>query len=146
MKKSVYSVFIGVFCFLAVSCSKDPEACFTYTANDNGVVNFSSSCSENAENYDWSFGEAMFFFGSFGGSSSANPTYDYFEAGSYNVTLEVSRKDKKDSETQTVTIDEYCVECDGYSDCFRWFKNEAEERADSMNESGGYSNCKAVKK
>lgn len=97
-------------CELEVIPPTDPEASlktrsnFQFTIQDaectsNCTVSF-SNLSQNAETYQWDFGDAT------ASSALINPSHIYVNPGSYNVKLTASRGTVKHDTTMTVVIDE----------------------------------------
>jgi len=77
---------------LPVSCFETPDSLFVGLAAE-----FSASCSENATDYIWSFGD-----GSSGSDSVVSHAFS--EAGNYEITLVVSNENGTDELTQEVKV------------------------------------------
>lgn len=116
MKKIVsnlgyFTLVLVTGALLMTSCGDDDdsgsnEACFNFTIDD-GTVSFDASCSENAINYEWNFGNGDEV-------SQIVPTVDYFYSapGNYTVTLLVTFNDGAKLSTQReVQIQEVCLTC-----------------------------------
>lgn len=92
---------ILVSLLLVTSCEKldpnAPEACFLVPGEiEAGVpAAFSSSCSVNAVEFAWNFGDGET-------STEANPTHTYAGEGTYSVTLTVSNGQGKSDQTTLV--------------------------------------------
>lgn len=85
-----------------LSDNPDPVACFTHEVIENQCyftckVQF-TNCSQNAESYDWDFGDGT------GTSTEENPVYEYSEGGTYNVRLIVEQGDKSDSTVHEIIL------------------------------------------
>ena len=99
--KSVTKVLaISAVVFIS-SCAKTPEACFTTdkgkTAKVNEEIQFSATCSKDADTYSWDFGD--------GATASGSPTkHKYPTAANYTIKLTVGNKSKSASNSQIVTI------------------------------------------
>lgn len=83
------------------SCAKTPEACFITdkgkTAKVNEEIQFSTTCSKDADTYSWDFGDGV--------TASGSPTkHKYPTAASYTVKLTVSNKSKSANTSQILTI------------------------------------------
>ena len=83
------------------SCTKTPEACFVSdkgkAAKVNEEIQFSTTCSKDADTYSWNFGD--------GATATGTPTkHKYPIAANYTVTLTVSNKSKTATSSQIVTI------------------------------------------
>lgn len=101
--------FLLLTAFMAtvfVSCDngKDPipntAACFTYLPEENIQVGdsvFFTNCSEDAEMFQWSFGDGAT-------SAEKNPFHQFAEPGNYSVTLIAVNNGVADSILQTVKI------------------------------------------
>ena len=77
-----------------------PESNFVFTDNELQVDFDSSSSLDDIgiTGYAWDFGDGMT-------STEANPTYIYFESGTYEVSLTVTDGDgKEDTSIQTITV------------------------------------------
>ena len=98
-----FSFFIvGAFLLLFSGCQKQPNACFTSNSGKiyvGDAVSF-SSCSTDAYEYEWDFGD-----GTTGSGSTAS--HIYYSAGNYIVTLTVSSKNEKKSDVTTDGITVY---------------------------------------
>jgi len=110
LKISTFIAIIVVQVFLAYSCKKegaakkDPEACFTFSQN-GAIVNFNSSCSKNANAYDWDFGNGSTSIG-------VNPTHEFSNPGTFNVTLKITADNgSTNTTTKTVTVSQVCKTC-----------------------------------
>lgn len=80
----------------------ETKACFEHKQN-GGATKF-INCSENAESFDWEFGD--------GGTSIAeSPSHEYLKAGKFKVTLRVTGSGGSNTITQNVTIEEKCMSC-----------------------------------
>jgi parallel beta-helix repeat protein len=91
-KRMTYLGWLFIVALVIAACqkedpepeSKTPKACF----DDPGIldagtpVSFSSSCSENALSFLWTFGDGST-------STEANPTHTYTQGGTFTVTLTV---------------------------------------------------------
>lgn len=75
----------------------DPDANFTYATSGVNKMDFNSSTSKNAINYNWNFGDG-------GTSTIANPTHTYATPGTYTVRLIVDDCMIKDTTTQSVIV------------------------------------------
>ena len=95
------------------SCVKEPVASFTVSKTEvapNELIYFNNT-SQNAESYQWDFGDFWNFFS--GTSTAENPSYIYSVDGVYTVTLTVySKKEKKQDQTSiTIVVVEECADC-----------------------------------
>lgn len=113
------SKFLFIFilsAFTFASCNDDDDedsgpsstndACFT-VVRSGSVFNFDASCSINAVNYTWNFGNGDEV-------SQIVPTvsYTYPEGGTYTVTLLVEFENgQSQSTTEQVSIEEICLIC-----------------------------------
>jgi PKD repeat protein len=96
--------FIAVLAILA-GCGKEPTACFTFTSAsiDNEDLPFVGedidfeNCSENADSYEWDFGDDAT-------STKTNPTHAYDAPGEYTVTLTATNSDGSKSSSQTIEV------------------------------------------
>jgi len=100
--KNLFWLIFPVFALALTSCSKEPKADFTASANvveTDAVVTF-TDLSENATHYVWDFGDGTAV------STSRNPTHVFETPGTYTVTLEVQdRKSKRfDSFAQSIVV------------------------------------------
>ena len=96
-----------LFIVTLVSCPNDeepnpnaPTACFTAPTEIIAGISaeFSSSCSENAVNYDWNFGDG-------GTSTDANPSHTFAEEGNYSVTLTVTNSGgDTDADSKNISV------------------------------------------
>jgi hypothetical protein len=77
--------------------SFDPNAAFTYLSAGPKKMDFNSSISQNAVNYNWNFGDG-------GTSTLANPTHTYATTGTYSVRLIIDDCMKKDTSIQSVIV------------------------------------------
>lgn len=77
----------------------EPFASFQYEVSEDNPLEVSfTNTSENAESYTWEFGDGET-------STEENPTYEYSEAGSYDVVLTATNADGVSTEaTQTIEI------------------------------------------
>lgn len=97
--KNFKFIYLLPILMLAVACSKEPEACFTYS--ESGLtVDFDGGCSLEATSYDWDFGDGST-------SIAEQPSHTYSSGGTYDVTLRVSSKKGKTS-TITQTVSAQC--------------------------------------
>jgi len=108
MRKIVVFVMIAGFVFVFNSCKKavekvTPSSCFTISPSEihsGDVVTFSSSCSENATDFSWDFGDG-------GTSTDVSPTHTYIAAGDFTITLTVKDAGGLSSaSSQTITVAE----------------------------------------
>lgn len=77
---------------LFTTCSKAPNACFTFYPNNikaGDIVTFNAYCSKNASYFEWNFGDAS------ADTNTVNRTvsHKYSASGTYIVKLNVKRKD-----------------------------------------------------
>lgn len=81
-------------------CEKEQaSACFT-TSTTNPTVNQAVSftnCSDNADEYEWNFGDG-------GTATGSAASHIYSLAGNYTVTLTASNDDNSDQLTQSITV------------------------------------------
>lgn len=102
--------------FMLTACNDDDEdesgpmntndACFEVVASGS-TFNFDASCSVNAVNYKWNFGNGVEI-------SQIVPTvsYVYPEGGTYTVTLLVEFENgQSQSTSEQVSIEEICLIC-----------------------------------
>lgn len=75
----------------------DPDADFTYSVAGINKMDFNSSSSKNAVNYNWNFGDG-------GTAVLANPSHTYAAPGTYTVRLIVDDCMIKDTLTQSVIV------------------------------------------
>lgn len=122
------SSFLQLLMFAAlitlISCGKDSDdnqpssddnqpnkvvSCFTYSKKQIDVIDFSSSCSENASSYQWEFGDGST-------SINPNPTHTYNSHGTYEVTLVVAgEQGSSNTSTQTIIVEKNVKSCFTYS-------------------------------
>ena len=106
-----YLVLAGAL-FALSSCVKDPVACFeaqTETIVCFEPASFSATCSENTEDYDWTFeGDQKTTY-----ATEESPTFVWGYPGNYSVTLEVRSKNnsRKDEITKIIQVEDVCWEC-----------------------------------
>lgn len=104
MKKNILIPAI-IFVFTQISCTKQPEACFTANQktvdlHDDLIL---TNCSQNAYFYEWEFGNNKTQ------STAENPTievnYDNgYEAGYFNVKLKAYSSNKKKYDEYTYSF------------------------------------------
>ena len=92
--KKLFSVIAIVAIAGSYACKKPAEACFTYSPkviNTYTDVEFDASCSQNASNYIWYFGNSD------QGESTTSPTitHRFSSPGNYVVTLGIQKDGKK---------------------------------------------------
>lgn len=77
----------------------DPRACFIVDGDTFSVDQpvYFNNCSDNAEYYDWEFGDGYV-------SNEKHPTHSYTEPGSYQVRLNARGYGSTDTETKIITI------------------------------------------
>lgn len=106
-----------LMCLGAFACAKDkddndnnststaePKACFDVEI-DGAIISLNTSCSENANSYQWDFGNEAT-------ATEANPSYEYDMPGEFTITLTAKASNGKTaSTTKTITIEEYCATC-----------------------------------
>lgn len=82
-----------------------PEACFSapLMAIVDEVISFDASCSKNADNFHWDFGDAQ-------ESTQAIAQHSFAAPGSYTVTLTVENKGKSTTLSQDVTVSPFVDE------------------------------------
>jgi PKD repeat protein len=104
MKKEILGlrkiIFTVTFLVFIASCSKNPEANFTYSPTNPSageIVQFSNS-STDAKNFSWNFGDMSI-------GSEESPSHIYEQSGEYLVELSASRGLKSDSKTITISVD-----------------------------------------
>ncbi len=103
MKSKIKIASLLLFGALAITgCMKKPVACFEpskATAAVNESITFTSTCSENAHHYEWSFGDGAM-------STEASPSHAFANTGTYSVKLMcMSMNSKKEDEiSKTITI------------------------------------------
>lgn len=107
MKTLKTLLYIATVCTLLFSCNKDndpvdpnePKACFDEVPSvaAGTEIQFTSTCSENATEYLWDFGDEAT-------STEANPKHTFASEGTYTVTLTVYKDTKSASTQRTVTI------------------------------------------
>jgi PKD repeat protein len=90
---------IGIDDINIYDCNELPSADFEYTISGT-TVNFINN-SENADNYNWNFGDNDIMPTS---STEESPSFDYTQPGQYTVTLTVSNQCGSDIITQVVDI------------------------------------------
>lgn len=94
-KKTILKLALLIVLVSLFSCSKAPVACFVVdkgkTAKVNEEVQCDGTCSKNAENYSWDFGDGTTGIGS-------PVKHKYANTGIYVIRLTV----KKNGETATV--------------------------------------------
>jgi PKD repeat protein len=94
------SILATATVILISSCNKElPEASFIPSATSCEVgdtVFFQSTC-QNADTYDWSFGDGT-------GSSEKDPSHVYTAEGDYSVILIVSNENGSDEISKTITV------------------------------------------
>ncbi len=99
MKKTVFSIFITAL--LTASCSTDPTACFTINKGKdvklNEEVQFNASCSEDADTYNWNFGDGAT-------ASGVEVKHKYTTEGTYEVTLTALNKGVSDQNKAKVIV------------------------------------------
>jgi len=83
------------------SCTTKPDACFS-ASSDNIRVGASvkfTSCSINAKNYEWDFGDGTV-------SSKGDPSIEhtYVKAGTYIVKLKVKNGSKSDDANRNIHV------------------------------------------
>ena len=99
MKKHIL-ILTSITLFIATSCTKYPEACFTtpsYEVKTNENVAF-TNCSQNAHSYEWNFGDGTSL------NTEENPNHTFTSPGSYNVSLRAYSKNEKKSNEFVFTI------------------------------------------
>ena len=99
MKKILY-LFIAFPLFI-ISCSKTPQANFYIEINKAKVGSevFFRNSSDNADSYEWDFGDGTPF------SIEKNPVHIYKTVGTYNVTLiAISKKGKESKITMPLKV------------------------------------------
>lgn len=88
--------------FALAGCMKKPMACCDVpaTGTHGQSVSFNSTCSMNANSYEWDFGDGTTK------STEANPAHTYSTAGTFTVKLMVmDKKGKKMSDTsKSITV------------------------------------------
>ncbi|MFI5221408.1 MAG: PKD domain-containing protein [Bacteroidia bacterium] len=109
MKTSIKFLSVVFFALVIFSCSKssdtmvmkDPMACCSMpsTGTVGQSISFSSSCSTDAGNYKWDFGDSTT-------STNANPTHTYLKARIYTVKLTATSSDgmKSNDASKSITI------------------------------------------
>jgi PKD repeat protein len=104
MKKKIrlYSSVILIGAIVFITSCKKPEACFTInngnaSAKTNEEVKFNASCSAEASDYTWNFGNGA-------EANGPAPVYKYARAGSYVVTLTAVNRNQSASSNQTIVI------------------------------------------
>ncbi len=103
MKKYFSITGIALITILAFSmCTKsekNPMACCSVptTATIGQTVSFSSSCSMDATDYKWMFGDGD-------SSMMANPTHIYTAASTYTISFMAMKGSKMDQLTKTITV------------------------------------------
>ena len=82
------------------SCMKKPMACCDFPAigTHSQSIAFSSTCSMNASEYEWDFGDGS------STSTDANPSHTYTTAGTYTVKLMVMDKKGKNMKDTSKSI------------------------------------------
>jgi PKD repeat protein len=99
--KLIFLNVLFVLILASTGCMKKPMACcdFASTGTVGTAMSFSSTCSMDADNYSWDFGDG-------GTSTEANPSHTYTTAGTYTVKIMAMSKNgkKMDETTKTVTI------------------------------------------
>lgn len=100
--KNLFKLTLAViFISVGSGCEKveDPTACFSPSATSvavNSAVAF-TNCSENAESYEWNFGD-----GSTATGSAAS--HIYTAPGTYSVVLTAFGEEKDAQTTQSITV------------------------------------------
>lgn len=99
MKTKFFSLAVIVIISFA-SCSKKPMACCDVptTGTSGQSISFSSSCSMDAEQYEWDFGDGSTV------SKEANPAHVFVLAGTYTVSLMVMDKKGKNMDETSKSI------------------------------------------
>ncbi|MGZ5244588.1 MAG: PKD domain-containing protein [Bacteroidia bacterium] len=86
---------------LLASCTMEPTACFTVDKNSNVKENeevlFSAACSEDANTYNWNFGDG-------GTASGLEAKHKYNTEGTYEVTLTAQNSSQSDLATARITV------------------------------------------
>ncbi len=101
MKKLINLSFVMILLSAGTGCEKveDPTACFTPSttnADVNDAVAF-TNCSENAESYEWNFGDGST-------STGSAASHVYTSPGTYTVTLTAFGEEKDDQTSQQITV------------------------------------------
>ncbi|MDI1356003.1 MAG: PKD domain-containing protein [bacterium] len=100
-KINMFAVLLLTF-FIVEACMKKPMACCEVpaTGTHGQPVPFSSSCSMNANKYEWDFGDGS------ATSTEASCTHVYNSAGTYTVKLMTMDKKGKnmDNASQSISI------------------------------------------
>ena len=105
LKNVFYYPFLIFLSFFFIECEKDkeesnaPNACFTYepqTVSAGIEVTFNSSCSENADEYSWDFGDGNT-------STEANPSHTFLSTGTYTVNLTVTKNGATNATSESIT-------------------------------------------
>ncbi|PCH65336.1 MAG: hypothetical protein COC01_09830 [Bacteroidetes bacterium] len=81
----LYYIFCAILLVALFSCTKKPTACFTVSSTEveTGDTIFFTNCSENAEFYDWGFGDGFT-------SEDKNPSHAYTIIGDFTAWLSAS--------------------------------------------------------
>jgi PKD repeat protein/GH25 family lysozyme M1 (1,4-beta-N-acetylmuramidase) len=97
------------------TCSAQPQAAFTYSPSSPATIlqtiQFTDASSNSPTSWKWDFGDGLGGGAIPGGTSTArNPTYEYTTAGTFVVTLTVSKTSCSPSSTQqSVTVRDPCT-------------------------------------
>jgi PKD repeat protein len=94
------TIFLFTSCLLLSGCSKTPEACIkvdTTTLRVDMDIQFNASCSTNADDYNWDFGDGSSGYG-------AVITHKYANAKSYTVKLVASNSSHSSFMSQDIVV------------------------------------------
>lgn len=102
MKKTVSVLLISGFIFSFSSCKKKPEPCFTIDKNLNALfvnvpLGFSASCSIDANEFSWNFGDGTL-------ATGQTATHTYINTGTYEVVLTATTTGRSESIARTIEI------------------------------------------
>lgn len=93
---------IGLTAVLFTACKDEeespvPDASFSFTASGNGLTVQFTNESENADSYDWNFGDGNT-------STDVNPVHTYPDYGQYTVVLSASGPGGTDEFSYNLTV------------------------------------------
>jgi PKD repeat protein len=92
MKIIFFILGVSIASFIS-SCVKRTEACFSYSQNNSSTlksVDFDASCSQNSFTFIWNFGDGT----ADTITNTKTISHVYASAGSYDVKVDASRKDR----------------------------------------------------
>lgn len=98
ISNKLYCISFVIICLALASCSA-PKAIFSVTETNPTapvVVHFENQ-SENADQYEWDFGDGNT-------STDAKPEHRYTSSGNYVITLKAIKENKSKSSQQTIQV------------------------------------------